>query len=166
MRNQISRLKLILIFLFISGLTFGQETAGLVVYVSDGDTFHLKIASGEKLKVRVADIDCPERTQSYGLEAKAFVMEQIMDKEILIHILKTDRYGRKVARVKYDAKDLSEELIKNGLAWHYKQYSNDPALEKLEMEARQKGEKIWSDKNPIAPWEFRKNKNISYENNN
>lgn len=151
--------KLILIFFLLPALVFAQEMSGLVVYVSDGDTFHLRLPSGEKLKVRVADIDCPERAQSYGLEAKEFVINEIMDREIVIDIMKTDRYGRKVARVKYDTKDLSEELIINGFAWHYKQYSNDPELEKLEKEARQKGEKIWSEKNPVAPWEFRKIKN-------
>lgn len=157
MKKLIQSVRLIVVIFCLPAFVLGQDISGLVVYVSDGDTFHLKLSTEEKLKVRVADIDCPERTQSYGLEAKAFVINEIMDKEIVIDILKTDRYGRKVARVKYDEKDLSEELIKNGLAWHYKQYSNDSSLENLEKEARQKGEKIWSDKNPTAPWEFRKN---------
>lgn len=145
--------------LLIPCLLFGQNSlTGKAVYFSDGDTFHLLPANGEKVKVRVADIDCPERAQPFGLEAKEFVMNQLKDKEITINIKETDRYGRKVARVIYDGKDLSEELVKHGFAWHYKRYSNDPELAELEQLARKDKLNIWSKPKPVPPWDYRKNK--------
>ena len=144
------------VFLLLTLTAAAQIVKGQVVYVSDGDTFHLKPESGEKIKVRVADIDCPETTQAYGLEAKEFVMNQVKGKVVELVIIDTDRYGRKVARVLYGGKDLSEELVRNGYAWHYKQYSSDKQLAKLEQEARVKKLGLWKDPSPVAPWEFRK----------
>ena len=40
--------------------------------------------------------------------------------------------------------------------WHYKQYSRDPELAKLEFEARAKKVGLWNEPDQIAPWEWRK----------
>jgi micrococcal nuclease len=57
---------------------------------------------------------------------------------------------------------LNEELLKNGYAWHYKQYSKDSfyrdVFEGLEAEARRKKVGLWAGLNPQAPWEYRKDK--------
>lgn len=156
--------KLFQIYLFFIILTFlpfllpAQEIKGIAVYISDGDTFHFLPEDNKKLKVRVADIDCPEQLQPFGLEAKEFVINQIKDKEIIIKINSTDRSGRKIARVFYEGKDLSEELVKNGYAWHYTKYSKDPFLTELELQARINKIGLWADPKSIAPWEFRKRK--------
>lgn len=148
---------LLFFFILLPGIGLSQIT-GKVTYVSDGDTFHLITSEGNKIKVRVADIDCPERSQDYGLEAKEFVVREIKDKTVSLQIKETDRYRRKVAFVTYSGKDLSEELLKNGLAWHYKRYSNKEYLGNLEMIAKESGKGLWSVANPIAPWEWRKQK--------
>jgi len=54
--------------------------------------------------------------------------------------------------------DLNKELLKAGLAWHYKQYSRNPELAKLEFEARSKKLGLWVEPNSVAPWEWRKKK--------
>lgn len=135
---------------------FSQTHKGTLLYVSDGDSFRMVLEDGTKLRIRIADIDCPEKTQAYGLEAKEFVINQIRDKEIFISIKSTDRYGRMVARVCYEGKDLAKELLKSGYAWHYTEHSDDEKLRKLEMKARKKKLGLWADENPVAPWEFRK----------
>jgi micrococcal nuclease len=125
-----------------------------ISYVSDGDTFHGTLADGSKIKIRLAEVDCPESTQAYGLEAKEFSLRQIKDKQV---VADTDQYGRTVGRVKYgEGKDLSEELVRNGLAWHFTRYSSDATLARLEKEARAKKIGLWKDKNPVAPWDYRK----------
>ena len=43
----------------------------------------------------------------------------------------TDQYGRTVAFVFIGSTALNRELLKAGLAWHYKHYSRDPELAKL-----------------------------------
>ena len=72
----------------------------------------------------------------------------------------TDRYGRTVAFVFVGGVDLNKELLKAGLAWHYKQYSRDPELAKLEFEARAKKVGLWVEPGAIAPWEWRKQKSL------
>ena len=42
--------------------------------------------------------------------------------------------------------------------WHYKQYSRDPELAKLEFEARSKKVGLWKEPDQVAPWKWRKNK--------
>lgn len=49
-----------------------------------------------------------------------------------------DRYGRTVAWVYVEKKCLHEELLRSGLAWHYKKYSSDQRLSDMEKEAMQK----------------------------
>lgn len=66
------------------------------------------------------------------------------------------RYGRSIVIIHYDDDEyLSTELIKNGLAWHYKSYSTSKELANFENSARLQKVGLWYDKNPIAPWEWR-----------
>ena len=132
------------------------QVIGQVVYVSDGDTFHVKIKSGEKIRIRLEGIDCPEITQPYGLEAKEFVINNILNKEVRLHIVDTDQYGRKIAKVFFNGKDLAKALLENGYAWHYKRYNQETDMAELENTARTNKVGLWSEPNPVPPWEFRK----------
>jgi endonuclease YncB( thermonuclease family) len=73
-------------------------------------------------------------------------------------VITTDKYGRKVCRVEVDGQDLSVELLRAGLAWHYKRYNQEPALASLQAEARARKRGLWADPNPIPPWEWRRRK--------
>ena len=55
-----------------------------------------------------------------------------------------------------DGRDVSAEMLKVGMAWHYKQYSKDEEYAELENTARQQKIGLWADKNPVVPWEYRK----------
>ena len=73
-----------------------------------------------------------------------------------------DRYERTIADIYLatdDAEDLflNRELVKAGLAWHYKQYSDDQQLADDEDNARMKKLGLWGGSHkPIAPWDWRK----------
>jgi hypothetical protein len=54
-----------------------------------------------------------------------------------------------------DGTNLSRELVRAGLAWWYCKYSTDPILAALELEAYGARRGLWSDPNPIPPWELR-----------
>jgi len=153
------------IFLFISLSIVSQNSKGKnilvegkVIGIIDGDTFKLLTQDLIQIKVRLANIDCPENKQPFSSKAKQFVSDAIFGKQVTIHVLKKDRYGRSIANVNYDdSLDLSQELLKQGLAWHYLQYSKDPLLQKLEDQAKKEKLGLWKDKDPIPPWEWRKN---------
>ncbi|GAA4237538.1 thermonuclease family protein [Postechiella marina] len=132
---------------------------GKVTAITDGDTFKLLTQDSTLIRVRLANIDCPERKQPFSNKAKQFVSDAIFGDHINIHILKKDRYGRFIANVMYkDALNLSYQLVQHGLAWHYKEYSKDTNLQAMEDEARKNKMGLWADSNSIAPWQWRANK--------
>jgi endonuclease YncB( thermonuclease family) len=46
--------------------------------------------------------------------------------------------------------------VRCGLAWWYRRYApSDRRLERLENEARRARLGLWSDRSPVAPWEWR-----------
>ena len=132
-----------------------EENVGRVVHVSDGDTFILQPRQGEKLKVRIAYIDCPELNQPYGLEAKAFTLEWAKGKEVRVEVVNTDRYGRAIGWVTADGETLNHLLIEKGYAWHFTRYSSDFQLASLERNARNAELGLWADYNPVPPWDYR-----------
>jgi len=132
---------------------------GKVIEIIDGDTFKLLAGDSTLIKVRLANIDCPERKQAFSVKAKEFVSEAILNKVITLNILKKDRYRRHICNVIYnDTLNLSYELVKKGLAWHYVKYSKNVLLQDMENNARKNKIGLWQDKNPIAPWDWRSNK--------
>ena len=82
-----------------------------------------------------------------------------------------DRYKRIVGEVFYNGTtNLNIELLANGFAWHYKRYDKSETYSKAEKSAKEKHLGLWQDKNPVAPWDFRKRKKLPlaylYPNNN
>ena len=136
-------------------LLFARD--GKVVSVTDGDTIKV-LRDGKQVKIRLAAIDCPEKGQPYGQAAKKFTANLVAGKVVKVWPTDTDRYGRTVAFVFVGDKNLNKELLSAGLAWHYKKYSRDPELAKLEFEARSKKVGLWREPDQIAPWEWRKMK--------
>jgi micrococcal nuclease len=144
-----------ILILIFPAILFAWE--GKVVSVTDGDTIKV-LQNGTQVKIRLAAIDCPEKGQPYGQTARKFTADLVAGKIVRIWPADTDRYGRTVAFVFVGSTDLNKELLKAGLAWHYKQYSRDPELAKLEFEARSKKVGLWKEPGAIAPWEWRKQK--------
>lgn len=134
-----------------------QILTGKIVGITDGDTVKLLTEDKTLIKVRVANIDCPEKSQPYSAKAKQFTSVQIFDKRVKLEFLKKDRYDRYICNVIYnDSLNLSKELLKNGLAWHYVKYSNDASLQFLEDEAKFNKVGLWQDPDAIPPWEWRR----------
>ncbi|WP_248724031.1 thermonuclease family protein [Seonamhaeicola sp. ML3] len=139
-----------------------EHIEGKTVAITDGDTFKLLTQDSTLVRVRVANIDCPERKQPFYQKAKQFTSQEIFDKRVKLEVIKKDRYGRLVALVKYDdSLDLSQELLKNGFAWHYLKYSKDSVLQDLHDEARKNKVGLWQDPHAMAPWEWRSSKRKS-----
>jgi endonuclease YncB( thermonuclease family) len=144
----------------ITYLKITKDTiTGKVVAITDGDTFKLLTRDSILHRIRIANIDCPERKQPFSKRAKQFTSEAIFGKNVKVEILSTDRYGRYIGNVIYDdSLVLGEELLKHGYAWHYIKYSKDVGLQKLEDKARANKVGLWQDKNAIPLWEWRAHK--------
>jgi len=82
-----------------------------------------------------------------------------------VEVKDIDRYGRTVGIVILpDSTNLNKKLLKAGLAWHYKYFDKSNDFANAEAEARAKKIGVWSLKNPIAPWDFRRAKRQNHEN--
>jgi endonuclease YncB( thermonuclease family) len=122
------------------------------VEVLDGDTVKVRVADRD-ITVRLEGVDCPERGYPFSRKATEFTVNMVLRKEVDLRIKERDRYGRTVARVEVEGMDVSLELVRAGLAWHYKRYSSDPWLAEAEEVARSEERGIWSQPKPIPPWE-------------
>ena len=147
----------LVLFLSVS-LSYCQYTlTAKVVGIKDGDTVVVLDSLNNQRTLRLAEVDCPEKSQPFGTKAKQFTSDQIYLKQVKYIVTDIDRYGRSIAKIYYDNnKYLSAELIKNGLAWHYKKYSTSKELANFENSARLHKLGLWYDKNPIEPWLWRR----------
>ena len=141
-----------------STIVFSQTFKAKVIKVYDGDTITVLTDNYEQVKIRVADIDCPERGQSYGKKATDFTKQLTLsnDGNVIIHQKDTDKYGRAIAFVEVDGVDLSSQLLLNGYAWFYEKYSDLEEFRVYENQARLNKKGLWQDDKAIAPWNFRK----------
>ena len=128
---------------------------GKVVKVVDGDTLHV-YSNKKTYKIRLSGIDAPERGQAYGKRAKEHLEFLVAGKQVIAIVESKDRYGRYVASVKVQSKDVCAEMLTAGYAWHYKQYDNNKYYDELQREAKEEKRGLWIDKKPQAPWEYRK----------
>lgn len=135
-----------------------EPFVGRVVGVSDGDTITV-LSGSEQVRVRLNGIDCPERGQPFGDRAKRKASELAFGKDVTVRPFGTDRYGRTIADVTLpDRRLLNRELVAAGLAWHYRRYSDDETLASLERRAREARLGVWSEPQPVAPWELRESR--------
>ena len=147
-----------LIAVLISISAYSQTILnGKVIAVADGDTFTMLTEGNKQVKIRLHGIDCPEKRQDFGTAAKNYTSSQVFGKVVSARILKKDQYKRLIAIVRLpNGKILNEELLKAGMAWHYKKYDQSSEFALLESQARKNKAGLWKGYKPIAPWEFRK----------
>lgn len=156
------------------------DVTGVVVGVADGDTVTVLDAAKTQHKVRVAGIDAPEKAQPFGQRAKQRMSALVFGKVCRLEGDKRDRYGRTVAKVWVSPPDcqgcpltldVGLAVLTSGLAWHYKKYQNEQSPEDRERyafaedEARSKRAGLWTEADPVPPWDWRKSKRSGGEQN-
>ena len=152
--------------LFLLLLPFAASAAPricLVVGIADGDTLTARCGQAgayEQVKVRLAEIDAPEKKQPFGERSRQSLASLCFQREAVLRPTTIDRYGRTVARVVCDGRDANAEQVRAGMAWASTQYQTDPAIARLELQARSARAGLWRDlgtsAEPAAPWEWRK----------
>jgi len=145
--------KTIIALMIVAGAIYTFSNRAVeVTEVIDGDS----IVVGSE-QVRLAHIDAPEWNQPFGRQAKEFVMGNCLGWKVRLKRMGKDQYGRTLAEVILpDGRNLNQELVREGLAWHYRRYSHDRFYQELEHEARAKKKGLWADSYTIAPWEWRR----------
>ena len=140
-----------------------NEISGQVIAIKDGDTIEI-LYDGKPMTIRLAHIDCPEikKGQPFGKAAKQYTSDLCFGQTVtVINERKFDRYKRLIAVVINEkGENINKELVKAGLAWHFKKYSKDDSYADLETVARQNKVGLWADDNPTPPWNWRKPKKL------
>jgi len=136
-----------------------QSLEGKVIGVMDGDTIEI-LENNTPKRVRLYGVDCPERGQPFSKQAKQFTSELVYGKIVVVQLRTKDRYSRLIGSVSTQSGiNVSRELVRAGLAWWYEYFAPSEAeLQSLQNEARQAKQGIWSQPNPVPPWEFRRSK--------
>lgn len=157
MISRAKRLAVLAVVALSLAASWPQEIVGQVVHVADGDTLTVLVDQTEH-KIRLHGIDCPEKKQPFGQRAKQFTLEQAAGKTVTVRVSDRDRYGRLVGEVILpDGRSLNHELVSAGLAWWYRQYApDDELLRAKEAEAREGRKGLWSEPNPVPPWDWRR----------
>ena len=134
---------------------------GRIVGVTDGDTLTLLDVSNTQHKIRLDGIDAPESGQPFGNRAKQSLSDLAFSRDAKAACPKVDRYKRRVCKVTVSGIDVGLEQIRRGMAWHFKRYEQEQseqdrrAYAAAENEARANRRGLWSDIDPVAPWEWR-----------
>ena len=166
MRMQFALLtKTYLLGLLLVACTAHAETViGRVVGVADGDTLTVLDADYVQHKIRLAGIDAPEKRQAFGNRSKQSLSDLAFDKTVTVETTKRDRYGRQIGKVLVNGRDVNLIQVEQGMAWFYREYQreqsrNDRKLyESAEDAAKAQRRGLWLDPEPVAPWDFRKNR--------
>lgn len=161
--------------LFVAATAGATELGGKVVGVSDGDTVNVLEASKTLHKIRVADIDAPEKGHDFGQHLKASLSALVFGKAVRLEWPKEDRYGRKAAKVWVaepgcvepscpKSLDAGLAQLSVGMVWWYRQYASEQSPEDrerygfAETEAQARGAGLWRDVSPVPPWDWRRNR--------
>ncbi|MFV7791277.1 thermonuclease family protein [Aliarcobacter lanthieri] len=134
---------------------FSLELIGKVVKVSDGDTITILTSDKVQYKIRLNDIDAPEKKQAFGNKSKDNLAKYIASKTVKVEYKTKDKYKRILGTIYYNNIDINLQQVKDGYAWVYKKYSKNQDYYNAEKLARENKKGLWNDKSPIAPWEFR-----------
>ena len=140
-------------FLFILPIALQARTTDcFVVGISDGDTFTCLTANLKPIKVRLAEIDAPEKAQPFGKKSRQMLGSLIHKRHVTLAIQGYDRYQRTLATV-YDkqGQNINLIMVQQGMAWAYKQYATTPIYAQAEQIARNKRLGLWQDRSPIEP---------------
>jgi endonuclease YncB( thermonuclease family) len=149
-----------ILLLFVSCVN-AETLVGKVVRITDGDTLTVLTSGNRQYVIRLQGIDAPEHNQAFGTRSKQNLSRLVSDKEIQLDCGKQESYGRQVCKVLVNGSDACLQQVKDGFAWHYKQFESEQTREdrKLYADAEDAARAarigLWIDPHPIPPWDFR-----------
>lgn len=146
---------IILAILFVvSGIFYYQLTGvevivetSYVIQIVDGDT--VKLDNGQTL--RLLGINTPEKSMPFYEEATEFLEELIQNKSVEVEAHGTEKYGRTLAYVFLEDKNINREILAQGLGtlYYYEKDNYYSELEQAEEFARLNQKGLWK-KSPDA----------------
>jgi len=110
-------LSLVMAQIYLAGLRYEKLEYLRVV---DGDTFWVvNKRDGSEWKVRLRGVDAPDTKECYFKEASEILNKELVEKQIVYERFGYDSYGRILAKVFADGKNIEEILVAKGAAVAY-----------------------------------------------
>jgi endonuclease YncB( thermonuclease family) len=150
-------MKYLIYVLLLVCCTADATLSGRVVKVTDGDTITILTAGNKQEKIRLIDIDAPEKGQDYCNRSQEYLASMVAGKTVTVEYKGRDRYRRILGTVYVEGKNVNEEMVRAGLAWEY-YLTKNRKIKALQEEAQRKRLNIWSMPNPVSPREYRQSK--------
>jgi endonuclease YncB( thermonuclease family) len=155
--------RILSLLLLLLPLAAQAETlSGKVIGVTDGDTITVLVAE-RPVKVRLAEIDTPERGQPWASRAKQALSDKVFGELIEVRVVNTDRYGRTVGHVWIGDRNINREMVREGHAWVYRNYLDDKTMLDDETDAQKNKSGLWGlpEAQRVPPWDWRRDKRKS-----
>ena len=144
-----------IVFLSAARMPMGTILTGEVRSIEEGDVLTLETNSKREFKVRLSDIDAPEKGQPYFDTARQALASQVNNQTVAVTLIGWDELGRLVGEVRLNGDYINAWLVGEGHAWVYLEYSDDPLLSTLEEQARAEKKGLWAlEADQIAPWDW------------
>lgn len=179
MKNVV-RITFLSVLLYASHVMADPHLIGKVVGVSDGDTVTILDANNNQHNIRMFAIDAPEtscyfktpsprdelcieKSQPFGKASKKNLSRLIFGKTVTVVQGQGKSYGRIVGTIFLGNQDINLQQVRDGYAWHYTYFARNQdkqtrrVYEESQRLAKQEYRGLWGDKNPVAPWDYRKN---------
>lgn len=148
-------IRILLFLLCLSTPSLAQTLNGRVVGVNDGDTLTLLVAR-QSYKIRLAQIDAPEKGQPFGERSRQSLAELVFGQEVSVEVEAEDRYKRLVGTIRRNGSNINLQQVQRGMAWVYVQYAHDAGMLAAEQQARAASRGLWSQPDPQPPWQWRR----------
>lgn len=145
---------------------FTSEFTARVIHVDDGDTLVAMPSDGQRVKVRLANIDAPEADHGRCKPGQPFSEKSTQALKRLVHgktltftCSTLDKYERHICDVRIGETTANRELARQGMAWANRarpSYLRDHGVADAERDARGAGRGLWSFPGSVAPWKWRR----------
>ena len=132
-----------------------ESIEGHAIEVLDGDTVELQDTAHAIQRVRLSQIDAPEKHQAFNQASKHSLTELVQGKTVRVEISGTGRQGGWIGTVWLGDVDINLEQVKRGMAWASVKPTTDPRYFDAEKDARLARRGIWSQDGAVPPWEYR-----------
>lgn len=130
--------------------------SGRVVGIADGDTLTVLDDKHQQHKIRLAEIDAPEKKQPFGSRSRQSLADICFQKLASVVEQGRDKYGRTIGRITCAGVDANAEQVRRGMAWVYDRYVTDRSLYRLQDDAKRERRGLWADRDPVPPWRWRR----------
>ena len=84
------------LLLLLAVPAFAESLIGRVVKIADGNTISILAAGKEQKRIRLSEIDAPERGQPWSRKSKQALTDKVAGETVSVEVVTTDRFGRAV----------------------------------------------------------------------